>query len=192
MATTLDKPTEVSAPTGRKLGWTFLSLTRIAIGFTFLWAFLDKLFGLGFSTCRTTAEDGSFSIDVMCEKAWLSGGHVTEGYLVYGGNPNSPFHEFFVNLGSQRWTDWIFMIGLLGIGLALILGIGTKVAMYSGPAMLIFMYMTQMLPATNPIVDEHIVESLAIIGIVLVELGHQSIGLGKWWRKLVGEKTWLV
>jgi len=192
MATTLDTPTEVSAPTGRKLGWAFLSLTRIAIGFTFLWAFLDKLFGLGFSTCRTTAEDGSFSIDVMCEKAWLSGGHVTEGYLVFGGNPNSPFHDFFVDLGSQRWTDWIFMVGLLGIGLALILGIGTKVAMYAGPTMLMFMYATQMLPATNPVVDEHLVESLAIIGIVLVELGHQSIGLGKWWRKLVGEKTWLV
>ena len=192
MATTLEASTEATALTGKKVGWTFLSITRIALGFIFLWAFLDKLIGLGFSTCRTVAEDGSFSIAVMCEKAWLKGGHVTEGYLVYGGNPNSPFNEFFVNLGAQRWTDWIFMIGLLGIGLALMLGIGTKIAAYSGTAMLLFMYMTQMWPSTNPILDDHIVYALALIGIVFVELGYQAIGFGKPWRKLVGKNTWLV
>jgi thiosulfate dehydrogenase [quinone] large subunit len=193
MATTLEKtPTEAPALTGHKVGWVFLSLTRIAIGFIFLWAFLDKLLGLGFSTCRTVAEDGTFTIDSFCDKAWVNGGHVTEGYLVYGGNVNSPFHDFFVNLGAQRWTDWIFMLGLLGVGLALMLGIGTKIGMFSGVAMLAMMYMTQMLPSTNPFLDEHWIEALAIVGIVLVELGHQSIGLGTWWRKLVGKNTWLV
>ena len=33
---------------------------------------------------------------------------------------------------------------------------------------------------------------LTIIGIVLVELGHQSIGFGTWWRKKVGVKHWTV
>jgi len=192
MATTLEAPVIAPAPTGHKLGWVFLSLSRIAIGFVFLWAFFDKLLGLGFSTCRTVAEDGSFTIDTLCEKAWVSGGHVTEGYLVYGGNPGSPFHEFFVSLGAQRWTDWIFMIGLLAIGAALMLGIGTKIAMVSGALMLVFMYLTQMWPSTNPFLDEHIIYSLVLFGIVLVELGHQSIGLGTWWRKLVGSRTWLV
>lgn len=192
MATTLEAPTEAPALTGHKVGWVFLSLTRIAVGFVFLWAFFDKLLGLGFSTCRTVAEDGTFTIDAFCEKAWVNGGHVTEGYLVYGGNVNSPFHDFFVSLGAQRWTDWIFMIGLLGIGLALMLGIGTKIGAISGTLMLVFMYMTQMWPATNPVLDEHLVYSLAIIGIVLVELGHQSIGFGKPWRNLVGKNSWLV
>lgn len=150
--------------------------------------------GLGFSTCRTVAEDASFSIDVMCEKAWLNGGHVTEGYLVYGGNPNSPFHDFFVDLGGQRWTDWIFMVGLLAIGLALMLGIGTKVGAWTGMAMLVFMYLTQMWPSTNPVLDDHLVYSLALIGIVYVELRGQAIGLGPWWRKLaiVKQNPWLV
>jgi len=194
MATTLEPQTTNTAPalTGHKLGWIFLSLTRIAIGFIFLWAFFDKLLGLGFATCRTVAEDGTYTISALCDAAWVKGGHVTEGYLVYGGNPNSPFHDFFVGLGAQRWTDWIFMIGLLGLGLALMLGIGTKVAMVAGPLMLVFMYMTQMWPANNPILDDHLIQALAIIGIVLVELGHQSIGLGKPWRKLVGEKSLLV
>ena len=183
------------APTtvrGNKLGFTFLSLTRISIGFIFLWAFFDKLLGLGFSTCRTVAEDGSYTIQTLCEKAWVNGGHVTEGYLVYGGNPNSPFNDFFVDLGAQRWTDWAFMLGLLGIGFALTFGVGTKLALVAGPLMLLFMYMTQMWPANNPILDDHIVQALAIIGIVLVELGHQSIGFGEWWKRKVGRGHWTV
>ncbi len=180
--------------TGSKFGFAMLSVTRIALGFVFLWAFLDKFLGLGFSTCRTVAEDGTFTIDALCDKAWVNGGHVTEGYLVYGGNVNSPFHDFFVNLGADRWTDWPFMLGLLGVGAALMLGIGTKIAAWAGSLMLLFMYMTQMFPSTNPILDDHIVYILAIFGIVWVELARQPIGLGKWWRSLeiVKKNAWLV
>ncbi len=64
--------------------------------------------------------------------------------------------------------------------------------MFAGPAMLLMMFVTQMWPQNNPFLDDHIVYALAIIGIVLVELGHQSIGLGSPWRKLVGKNTWLV
>ena len=193
MATTTSTG-DATVANGSKFGWAMLSVTRIALGFVFLWAFLDKLLGLGFSTCRKVAEDASFSIDAFCDKAWINGGHVTEGYLVYGGNPNSPFNDFFVDLGGQRWTDWIFMVGLLGIGLALMLGIGTKIAAWSGAAMLIFMYLTQMLPSTNPVLDDHIVYALAVLGIVYVELQRQSVGFGKVWRKLaiVQKNKWLV
>ena len=181
-----------SAVTRSRAGWALLSITRIALGFYFLWAFLDKLLGLGYSVCRTTAEDGTYTIETFCEKAWVNGGHVTEGYLVYGGNVNSPFHDFFVNLGADRWTDWPFMIGLAGVGLALMLGIGTKVAAWSGGLMLLFMYLTQMPTVTNPFLDEHLIYILAIAAIVLVEKEHQSIGLGKWWRGMVGSTSWLV
>lgn len=193
MATTTGD-TDVAVTGSSKLGWVMLSVSRIALGFVFLWAFLDKLIGLGFSTCRTVAEDGTFSIDAMCDKAWLNGGHVTEGYLVYGGNVNSPFHDFFVNLGADRWTDWPFMLGLAGVGIALMLGIGTRIGAWAGSAMLLFMYLTQMFPSTNPILDEHIVYILAIIAIVALELSRQTVGLGSWWRKLpiVKKNPWLV
>jgi len=186
---TTDTGTEVGRST---FGWVMLSITRIALGFYFLWAFLDKFLGLGYSTCRTTNEDGTFSIDALCDSAWVNGGAITEGYLVFGGNPNSPFNEFFVDLGGQRWTDWPFMLGLLGVGLALMLGIGTKVAAWAGALMLVMMYMTQMFPSTNPFLDEHLIYALAMLAIVYVELQHQSIGLGKWWRGLVGRTSWLV
>src|SRR5690606_6862690 len=44
-----------------------LAAARIAIGWVFLWAFLDKTFGLGFATAR--------------EDAWINGGSPTFGFL---------------------------------------------------------------------------------------------------------------
>ncbi len=189
-----DEVATTSTKVGTPFGWVMLSVTRIALGFYFLWAFLDKLLGLGFSTCRTVAEDGAISINAFCENAWVNGGHVTEGYLVYGGNVNSPFHEFFVNLGAERWTDWPFMIGLLGVGLALMLGIGTRVGAIAGSLMLTFMYMTQMPVSTNPVLDEHLIYIVAILAIVWLELPRQKVGLGNWWRSLpiVKSNAWLV
>ncbi len=193
MATTTGD-TDVATAGSSKFGWLMLSILRIGLGFVFLWAFLDKLIGLGFATCRTVADDGSFTIAAMCDKAWINGGHVTEGYLVYGGNPNSPFHDFFVNLGADRWTDWPFMLGLLGVGLALMLGIGTRIGAWSSAAMLLFMYLTQMFPANNPFLDQHIFYIVAGFAIVWLEFSHQSVGLGSWWRKLpvVKKNPWLV
>jgi len=187
-------PPEAAPLTGKRLGWVFLSLTRIAIGFIFLWAFFDKLFGLGFSTCRTVAEDGTYTIDVMCDSAWINGARITEGYLA---SSSGPFADFFVDLGKQAWTDWPFMLGLLGIGFALCFGVGTKVVMFVGPLMLAFMYISHYWPGTagaaqNPFVEDHMVQALAIIGITLVELGHQSIGFGTWWRRKVGVTHWTV
>ena len=43
-----------------KTAWYALALSRILLGFVFLWAFLDKTFGLGFATAA--------------EKAWVAGG----------------------------------------------------------------------------------------------------------------------
>jgi thiosulfate dehydrogenase [quinone] large subunit len=175
-----------------KVGWSFLSLTRISIGFIFLWAFLDKLIGLGFATCRQ--EDNS--VEIMCERAWLSGGAVTKGYL---GSSSGPLADLFITLSDQRWTDWAFMIGLAGVGLALMLGIGTRIAMLAGVALLLMMYVSHAWPGAggntnNPFMDDHIIYSLAMIGIVLVELRRQAIGLGAWWRSLavVQKNSWLV
>jgi hypothetical protein len=43
------------------------AVVRLALGWTFLWAFLDKAFGLGHETASTDA--------------WISGGNPTEGFL---------------------------------------------------------------------------------------------------------------
>jgi hypothetical protein len=45
----MDERLSADGQTGGMWAWTVL---RILIGWSFLWAFLDKMFGLGFSTCR--------------------------------------------------------------------------------------------------------------------------------------------
>src|SRR5690606_11460400 len=102
-------------------------LARIGLGFIFLWAFVDKLVGLGFSTCRDAV---SGSVEVMCERAWLNGGSPTGGFLQFG--TDGPFADFYQGLAGNTLIDWLFMMGLLGIGLALILGIGMRIAVVSG------------------------------------------------------------
>ncbi|GAP79138.1 putative integral membrane protein [Brachybacterium sp. SW0106-09] len=48
-AATPARPAAAELTATRKAGWgyTLLGVTRLMVGFTFLWAFLDKTFGLG-------------------------------------------------------------------------------------------------------------------------------------------------
>src|SRR4030095_68696 len=133
------------------------SLLRISLGFIFLWAFLDKLFGLGFATCRD-AKSGA--IDVMCSKAWLEGGSPTTGFLKNG--TQGPFADFYQGLAGHAWVDWLFMAGLLLIGLALITGIALKLATISGSLLLFMMWTAALWPANNPVLDEHLVYILVL------------------------------
>jgi thiosulfate dehydrogenase [quinone] large subunit len=201
MATPDTAPATQSVMSGSKLGWVSLSLARIGIGFVFLWAFLDKLIGLGFATCRN-AETGV--VEIMCDSAWLQGGHITEGYLKsaageFGGEPMGVYGELFKGwgdfaIGSFRPLDWVFMLGLAGVGLALMLGIGTKIGAWSAVGLLMMMYIAHFDNTNNPVIDDHIVYSLAAVGIVYVELQRQAVGIGKWWRELplVKKNDWLV
>ena len=89
---------------------------RLALGWTFLWAFLDKMFGLGHETAE--------------KAAWINGGHPTEGFLKFAAT--GPFKGFYNDIAGAAWADWLFMLGLLGIGVALILGIGMRIAAAAG------------------------------------------------------------
>ncbi|WP_442945749.1 hypothetical protein [Nonomuraea sp. LPB2021202275-12-8] len=68
MATTakpgLDAGTAESATRPVDYVW---AVARIALGWTFLWAFLDKTFGWGFAT--------------PADRAWIAGGSPTTGFL---------------------------------------------------------------------------------------------------------------
>src|SRR5918992_4037657 len=82
-----------------------MALVRLATGFVFLWAFLDKTFGLGYSTAT--------------ENAWIRGGSPTEGFL--SGVQVGPLQDTFHEWAGQTWADWMFMIGLGGIGVGVVL-----------------------------------------------------------------------
>lgn len=145
----------------------FVAALRISLGFIFFWAFLDKLFGLGFAT--------------TAEKSWLAGGSPTSGFL--GNAVSGPFAETFHKLAGVVAVDWLFMIGLLLIGIALILGIGMKIATYAGSLLLFMMWLSLLLPENNPVIDDHIIYILTLFVLKSLDAG-KIFGFGKAWSKM--------
>lgn len=155
--------------------WVSLAVTRMLLGFVFLWAFLDKMFGLGFST--PTA------------RAWINGGSPTTGYL---SNLDGMFASFFNGLAGNVLVDWLFMLGLFGVGIGLILGIAMRLSIVSGIAMLILMWLAALPLTTNPILDDHIVYA-AMLTVFWFSLSLQRLSLGHNWRSVsfVKNNSWL-
>ena len=161
-----------------------LAVLRIAFGVTFLWAFLDKTFALGFSTGAQFAEDGSRAgIDFMAQDAaWLNGGSPTEGFLSFGVPPDNPFHGFFTSLAGQTWVDWLFMAGLLGVGVTLLLGVGMRIGTAAGALMYAFMYAASLPLANNPVIDDHLI-GVIVMAVLVFGAAGTTWGLGRWWNR---------
>jgi thiosulfate dehydrogenase (quinone) large subunit len=166
----------------------FLAVVRMVTGFVFLWAFLDKTFGFGYAT--------------PAAKAWINGGHPTKGFL--SSVAVGPFEATFHNWAGTAWADWLFMLGLLGVGVALLLGVALRAAAASGTVMMLLMWAAEwplakhtsageLSMSTNPIVDYHIIYALVLIAVALTYAGN-TWGLGRLWAKLpfVQHNRWLL
>ena len=160
----------ISQPT-----WYAVALGRILLGLIFLWAFFDKLIGLGYST--------------PASQSWLSGGSPTAGFLK---GVEGPFADFFHSLAGIGWVDGLFMVGLLGIGLALVLGIVIRITSVAGSLLLLMMWAASLPIQTNPIIDDHIIYIVLLV-IVAYALPYQKWSLANWWCKhrLVKRNIWL-
>jgi len=169
------EPTTGTSPGARRALRYVGAVIRISLGWVFLWAFLDKLFGLG----RATPPEG----------AWLDGGQPTAGFL--GNATAGPFADFYQGLAGQAWVDWVFMIGLLGIGLALLLGIGMRIAAVAGALMLVLMWTAVLPPENNPFMDDHLVYALVLVALALGDAG-RTLGLGAWWQQTSLVRRWPV
>lgn len=190
MTTTSQRPTQVAAhglPAERTIvtsagGRIAVALVRLSTGFIFLWAFLDKTFGLGFAT--------------PAERAWIAGGSPSQGFLTSDA-VGGPLKGFFASLATPL-TDVIFMLGLAGIGVAVMLGIGLRVSAIAGTVMLALMHLAEWAFVANagfnnPLVDDHIVYAFALIAIAALWAG-DTWGLGGWWKRLpiVQRLPWLA
>jgi thiosulfate dehydrogenase (quinone) large subunit len=187
---TLVHPEPVVAETRTGAAFRYVAAaTRLSIGWVFLWAFLDKLFALGFATGRDP-ETGA--VDRFGDAAWINGASPTEGFLQFG-TEGKVFHDVFASsFFAGAWADWVFMLGLLGIGLSLILGIGMRIGAAAGSLLLVFMWLAELRLENNPFMDDHIVYALVIVMLTLAGAGH-TLGLGKQWEKLpvVARNPWL-
>jgi thiosulfate dehydrogenase [quinone] large subunit len=154
----------------------FLGAARIALGGVFLWAFLDKLFGLGWST--TSA------------RSWLHGGSPTKGYL---SSSTGPLAGFFQAIAGNPVTDVLFMLGLFSVGLALMVGVTVRAAGIAGALMVAMMYVshppwTSSPAGTNPLIDDHVVYGALLLAFAFSHAG-RYLGLGKFWERVPFVKT---
>jgi len=104
------------------------------------------------------------------------GGDLTKGW----------FAPAFQSIAGHPVTDFLFMAALLGIGVALLLGIGMRIAAAAGATLMILMYLAAIpgvAGTTNPVVDDHIVYALVLVGLALAKAG-QSVGFGRAWGRL--------
>jgi thiosulfate dehydrogenase [quinone] large subunit len=169
----------VQPPRPSRAAGTVWGLLRIAMGWTFLWSFLDKAFALGFATGRNS-ETGA--IDFFGPDAWINGGSPTDGVLMFA--LKGPFKGLYDGLVGQAWVEWVYMLSMLLIGLGLIFGVGTRLAALGGIVwMAIFYTATAIWPEHNPFMDDHVVFVIVLAGIAYVGAG-RYLGLGKFWERL--------
>jgi thiosulfate dehydrogenase (quinone) large subunit len=162
-----------------------LAITRLATGFIFLWAFLDKTFGLHYSTGAAVPE-GKPSL------SWIEGGTPSQGFMKHGAT--GPFKDLFADMAGPL-TDWLFMLGMLGVGVAVMLGVGLRVAAVSGSIIMALMWIAEWpinQGSTNPLIDYHVIYALVLIVVALTFAG-DTWGLGRWWANLpvVRKHSWL-
>ncbi|MGR3867486.1 DoxX family protein [Streptomyces graminifolii] len=183
---TAQAATDTTAATTTARAYVFASL-RLVTGFVFLWAFLDKTFGFGYAT--------------PSGKGWVDGGSPTKGFLssVAAGPMESTFHDW----AGAGWANWLFMLGLLGVGVALVAGVALRLAAVAGSAMMALMWLAEWPPAkhlsdgslsmsSNPFADYHLVYAIVLIALAAVGAG-VTWGLGRLWATLpiVRDHNWL-
>jgi thiosulfate dehydrogenase [quinone] large subunit len=154
-----------------------LAVCRILLAGIFLWAPLDKIFGLGYATTP--------------DQAWIAGSSPTTGYLTH---LESPPADFFAALASPV-TDALFIAGMLGTGLALLLGIGLRVAAVAGGLIMTMLYLSAWnfaAGSNNPVVDAHLIYVALLAALALTKAG-DTWGLGRVWASsgIPGTSTWM-
>ena len=139
---------------------------------------LDKTFGWHYTT--------------LPAGAWIHGGSPTKGFLA---SVNAgPFTSIAHSWAGQGWADWMFMLALAGIGLALILGVGLRIAAVAGVLLVAMMWAAvwplaqhatggALTSSTNPLMDEHAMDALALI-VIGVGGTASRMGLGALWARL--------
>jgi len=172
---------------GRSPGARSLAVLRVATGLLFLWAFADKTFGFGYATSSGNA--------------WINGGSPTKGFL--SRVDVGPFAEAMRSWGGTWWADWLFMLGLLGIGLAVTAGVALRISAVTGTVMMLLMWVAEWPPSrtnaageptmsTNPLIDYHLIYALVLIALAAAAAGN-TWGLGERWARLsfVDRNDWL-
>ncbi|GAB4083375.1 hypothetical protein GCM10028784_00050 [Myceligenerans cantabricum] len=177
MTTTDTAPVTARARTATPVA-RLLATCRLLLAAVFLWPPLDKAFGLGYATPG--------------DAGWLTTGKSpTSGYL---GHIDGPLGGFFAGLANPV-SDVLFMAGMAGTGIALLLGIGLRLAAAAGGLIMLMLWLSawNFAPGSNnPLVDTHLVYAALLATLAATRAG-DTWGFGSAWAAsgIPGARTWL-
>jgi thiosulfate dehydrogenase (quinone) large subunit len=138
------------------------AVTRLCMGWVFLWPFLDKM---------------------------ISGGNPTKGFL--SGSVGA-FSGFYQSIAGAGVVNWLFMVGLIVIAAGLLLGIFMRFACAAGAVMVLLMWSASLPPQDDLFMDNHIIYALLLIALALVGAGNTlGIGRWWAQTNLVQRFAWL-
>lgn len=153
-----------------------LAAMRIILGWMMIWAFLDKMFGLGYPSPP--------------EVAMINGGSPTEYYL--SELVSGPLSGIWNALAGNTIIDIALMLGLLGVGIGMMLGIASKLSTVGMVVMVLLMFTLNLPPEDNPLVNYHVF--YAVAGLAIYWLGgFETYSLNGRWKDLpvVRDMPWL-
>jgi thiosulfate dehydrogenase [quinone] large subunit len=74
------------------------------------------------------------------------------------------------------------MAGLLGIGLALTLGIGMRIAAATGALLYALMWAASLPLENNPVIDDHMIGAISVVALAALLAG-DTWGFGQKWAR---------
>ena len=119
-------------------------------------------------------------MDRFGDAAWINGGSPTEGFLKFGAD--GPFKDFYNSIAGDAWANWLFMLGLLAIGVALTLGIGMRLAAGAGALLYVLMWTVVLPPENHPILDDHLLGAISLVALAALSAGN-TWGFGRQWSR---------
>ncbi|MFT4295201.1 MAG: DoxX family protein [Micropruina sp.] len=183
-AIAIDRPDDVTSGLNvhhaqRPLQQISLGLLRIGFGWALFWSGIDKIFGLGFATTP--------------EQSVLAGISPTKGFLSFGLPEGAPAAALLKPLAGHPVADALFLLATVGAGLALLLGIGTRVASIGGGVLMLNLWFASLPLEYNPFLDQHLFYAIAALSVLAFDSG-RYLGLGNAWRRLalVRANRWLI
>ena len=165
------------------------AILRLGIGFVYLWGFISQGFGLGYtnqivnqSAPSPTEVQYHWDFNYDADNGWITSGFKhspTEGYV--DNNTHGPLAPVVQNLPTGLVDFmWIFAIG--GLGIALMLGICSRIAGWGGLILNLMIWFSVFPPSTNPVIDaEHFMFAFTIFLLMWLHASNYW-GIGRWWR----------
>ncbi|MBB2948943.1 thiosulfate dehydrogenase [quinone] large subunit [Actinoplanes lutulentus] len=95
--------------------------------------------------------------------------------------------------GAETADSWLTAPLAAGIGIALVLGIGMRIAATCGAVLAVLMGTSVLPAATNPFVGDHLLLAAVLILLALLNAG-ATLGFGRRWAatRLVRRNRWLI